>query len=270
MLGIRKDKVLFFLLGGIITIGIILTAYFVSAAVSGPRSGGTFANDTTVGSRDWYNVGNAATSDDTYALFSIGVYLGVFEEYSIRIVKGGIIQGDEKSTNATLPGSDAYVSYGSSDDLWGLSWTPGDINAADFGVVFSVDEGPGSITHYLKATNFGFSVPTDATINGILAEIEQKYIFSGEIINTASVDHIRITVYYTENSCTAPNQNNNWEISMSDACNITSLVSLGTGNITFVGTGEILFNSTISAGNIGSLGAGQTLNMGSNATLILG
>ncbi|MFA6251398.1 MAG: hypothetical protein WC603_02110 [Candidatus Paceibacterota bacterium] len=30
-------------------------------------------------------------------------------------------------------------------------------------------------THYLKATNFGFSIPTGATINGILVEIERYY-----------------------------------------------------------------------------------------------
>ena len=31
-----------------------------------------------------------------------------------------------------------------------------------------------SISHYLKATNFGFSIPTGATINGILVEIERR------------------------------------------------------------------------------------------------
>lgn len=35
-------------------------------------------------------------------------------------------------------------------------------------------------THYLKATNFGFSVPTGATINGITAEFETKYISGTE------------------------------------------------------------------------------------------
>lgn len=29
-------------------------------------------------------------------------------------------------------------------------------------------------SHYLKATNFGFSIPSGATINGIVAEIEKK------------------------------------------------------------------------------------------------
>ena len=30
-------------------------------------------------------------------------------------------------------------------------------------------------SHYLKATNFGFSIPAGATINGIVVEIEKKH-----------------------------------------------------------------------------------------------
>ena len=32
----------------------------------------------------------------------------------------------------------------------------------------------GEISHYLKATNFGFAIPAGATINGIVVEIERK------------------------------------------------------------------------------------------------
>ena len=32
------------------------------------------------------------------------------------------------------------------------------------------------VTHYLKATNFGFSIPAGATIDGILVEIEKKSV----------------------------------------------------------------------------------------------
>jgi len=31
------------------------------------------------------------------------------------------------------------------------------------------------VSHYLKATNFGFSIPTGATIDGILAEINKNF-----------------------------------------------------------------------------------------------
>jgi hypothetical protein len=64
-----------------------------------------------------------------------------------------------KANVAKWPTSEAYRSYGSSSDLWGETWTPTDIN------------------------NSGFGVRVCCQNNSAL---------------TASVDHIRITVYYTE------------------------------------------------------------------------
>lgn len=78
----------------------------------------------------------------------------------VRIVKGGSI-GTTNKTGGAWPTSDAYATYGADDDLWGETWTPADINASNFGVAISaIGE---------------FAFPT-----------------------VASVDHIRITVYYIE------------------------------------------------------------------------
>jgi len=41
-------------------------------------------------------------------------------------------------------------------------------------VYASVTLNSGIISHYLKATGFGFSIPSNATINGILVEVERK------------------------------------------------------------------------------------------------
>jgi hypothetical protein len=80
-------------------------------------------------------------------------------ENEIKIVKAdGSIGIVNKSTGATLPTDAGYVSYGSSSDLWGESWTASDINNSNFGVVFST----------ISPTSLGIS----------------------------SVDHIRITIYY--------------------------------------------------------------------------
>ena len=154
-------------------------------ADTGALSPQTMADDATVGTVAWTNPDNAKASDNVYTSVGSGIthYLkatnfgfiiptgatidGILVEIeqkdfgfgalenSIKIVKGGVISGEEKSTGAEIPDTDTYVSYGSSTDLWGLPWTAEDINLSTFGVVFS---------------------DTD---------------FSG-------VDHIRITVYYTE------------------------------------------------------------------------
>ena len=51
-----------------------------------------------------------------------------------RIVKGGTIGGADHGRWDWWPtGPAAYVPYGGEDDLWGLNWTPADINASNFG-----------------------------------------------------------------------------------------------------------------------------------------
>lgn len=83
----------------------------------------------------------------------------------VRIVKGGVIQGtqDKADTGTLWPSVLTEATYGSASDLWGLAWTPTDINANDFGLAISVDKERG---------------PTAGAV-------------------TASIDSVQITVYYT-------------------------------------------------------------------------
>jgi len=69
-----------------------------------------------------------------------------------------------------------FAGTGADDSSVGtVSWaSPGNITAEDAavaGATFSVNN---SLTHYLKATNFGFAIPAGATIVGILAEIKRQ------------------------------------------------------------------------------------------------
>ena len=157
------------------------------------RSAGTGGNDATVGTDPWVFPGNILTSDDVYATattlvppmttqyltgtnfgFTIpagAIIEGIKAEYehgdsntntvenSTKIIKGGVIGGLEHATGATWSAPDHYGEYGHATDLWALTWTATDINAADFGV-------------------------------GISARLTQT---------TAAprIDHIRITVYYS-------------------------------------------------------------------------
>lgn len=54
-----------------------------------------------------------------------------------------------------------------------VAWSNPD-NAKTSNDVYAVAGSSGTVSHYLKATNFGFSIPVGATINGILAEVERK------------------------------------------------------------------------------------------------
>jgi hypothetical protein len=88
--------------------------------------------------------------------------LSSMKDYSVKIVKGGVISGTDKATVSGWPVSNSYTTYGGSSDLWGLSWTPSDINDASFGVAVSAQV---------------FSGVSALNINAL-------------------IDHIRITVFY--------------------------------------------------------------------------
>lgn len=81
----------------------------------------------------------------------------------IYIVKGGTTQTtQDKASASTWPTTEAFATYGTSSDLWGVSWTDTDINSSGFGSELSV-----------KAN-------------------------AGKGSKTASVNYCRITVYYTD------------------------------------------------------------------------
>ncbi|MFA5097183.1 MAG: hypothetical protein WC490_00985 [Candidatus Margulisiibacteriota bacterium] len=84
---------------------------------------------------------------------------------SIRLVKADSLTGSDKARPDTThwPTVSTYIPYGGSDDLWGGSWTASDINGSMFGVALS-------------------------------ATVHKDWIPSV----LALVDHVRITVYYTE------------------------------------------------------------------------
>jgi len=157
---------------------------------------GTVIDDATVGTVSWSNPNNAKVSDNVYTTalgpgpfltyshylkvtnfgFSIpvgAIISGILVEIEIKVAGGaggkdsriqivksdGTIGTTNKATNMALPTTEIYISYGGSSDLWDETWTPANINDIDFGSVFSA-----TITKWA----------------------------------TVSVDHVRITVYYTE------------------------------------------------------------------------
>lgn len=161
-------------------------------ATQGPLSPGTVISGLNYGANNpWTNPGNAAASDNAYATvtanstgtnaleasnfgFTIptgatvdGILVEIEAHASASgsvgtgtyVLKGGS-QSPNQNNGGALTTTDAYYSMGSATDKWSFTWTPADINASTFGVRFE----PGG------------TFATGKTI---------------------SVDHIRVTVYYT-------------------------------------------------------------------------
>ena len=170
----------------------------VYAQIDGPFGGGTFSNVTISGSnKPWVNTSNASLSDNVYTTFgnlsnpggtytdylqvtgfgfnlpSTVVINGIILEiersdpggrtadYAISIVKGGVISTTNRSSGAAYSLTDSYQTFGSAGDLWGETWTPADINSANFGIA-----------------------------------IAAQRVVSGGSTAAARIDHVRITVFY--------------------------------------------------------------------------
>jgi hypothetical protein len=240
-------------------------------SIAGPNFPATVTDDSSVGTVSWTNVTRVVSTNSSYATASVtntvthyincqnfgfsvpsnatiaGVLcsviahtngsLGDAGDNSVKLIKGGTIQGTDQvifGTLAALASSTdltfLYPVTGGGANLWGLTLTPADVNASNFGVAVSLqgetnntntifvdsitlqvfyyfnattakfpgtaaDVAPGSDTawasvnnikatdtsvatctlansatsDYLEATNFGFAVPSNATINGVLA-----------------------------------------------------------------------------------------------------
>jgi hypothetical protein len=161
-------------------------------ATAGPNSPSSVVDDSSTGTVAWTNPQNATNSDNVYASVALknqtSHYLKAtgfgFNIPSGSTINGIVVEVERYATNANITDNsvvivkngnlgttnraggawsttEGYVTYGSSTDLWGTTWTAEDINASNFGVAISAK---------------------DTTAN-------KTY--------TAYVDHIRITVYYT-------------------------------------------------------------------------
>jgi hypothetical protein len=187
-----------------LTLGILVLCTIGYAQSQGPNNGATFVSTPFTGSiRPWNNPGNAITSNGQRATttntggggtyseylnasnfgFSVpagATILGIVvavqrddaqnntRDHAVRIVKNSVIGATDKALAANWPTTEAYQSYGSSTDLWGETWTPADINNANFGFVISarkIANGAQAerINHIQITVHFSITLPVNIT-----------------------------------------------------------------------------------------------------------
>ena len=114
----------------------------------------------------------------------------------VRTIKGGTIGGTNLSAATAVPGGESTVTFGSSSELWGQSWSYSDINASNFGIGIQIFALVGT-SDRLNATNFTFSIPSDQVISGIQFAVVLKSTGSGTASAVISVNHVTCTVTTT-------------------------------------------------------------------------
>lgn len=188
-----------------LTLGTIVLCTIAYSQSQGPRNAATFSNVALTGSaKPWTNAANAATTNNVRATttnlggsggaysdylqvsnfgFSIptnSTILGIVvaverddpngntRDYAVRIVKGNVIGATNKSLATAWPTTDTYQSYGTSVDLWGETWTPADINSANFGFAIAAQKVAGGaqngrIDHIQVTVHFSITLPVNIT-----------------------------------------------------------------------------------------------------------
>ncbi|MBI4305247.1 MAG: hypothetical protein HY678_02910, partial [Chloroflexi bacterium] len=148
------------------------------------KSAGTGADvDDCCGGPAWSNPGNITSSNDAsaqvtahvnyasdslqatnfaFAIPSAATISGIevqierrasaagIRDGSLQLLKAGGVAGVDKRDNSVdWPSTDTVRTYGGPTDRWGVSWTPADINASNFGAALMIGAAPNSPLAYV-------------------------------------------------------------------------------------------------------------------------
>lgn len=168
-----------------------LNAVYAQCGPSTAQNPSAINNDASTGSLGWSNMFNSQISDGSFASagqllgvltsvqtnrlkftdfgFSIpstatvcgievsvrknaaGLIIGSsITDKDVYIVKNGSLAGSNHAAGS-WSGSNNWVTYGNSSDAWGTTWTPADINSANFGITMSAQLNSGLAGLFLTA-----------------------------------------------------------------------------------------------------------------------
>jgi hypothetical protein len=159
-------------IGGLLALGVAIIWSSAASALTQTLDPATCTSVTGIGTVAWTNPGNAVSTDGNYATAKVnngivtnyllcvgygftipagatinGITVSVTRSSSgaptgtndaaVRTVKAGVIGTTDRSTGTTYTNADVVEAHGNAADLWGTTWTPADINNANFGAAFA-------------------------------------------------------------------------------------------------------------------------------------
>jgi hypothetical protein len=143
-------------------------------------------------------------------------------DYSVHIVKNGVMGEVEKATGSLFPNTDNYLIYGNPHDLWGESWSSILINSPDFGVAFAAQKsslGPTSdagIDHIRITVYYNFfTLPVQLT-SFSAAKNNKSIKLNWATSNETSMDHFEVErsadgrIFHSISSIQSRNQNSSY------------------------------------------------------------
>ncbi len=132
---------------------------------------GVAASDDLIGTGFGFTIAGSDTINGILLEVSYGINAaGNMFEQNVRLLKAGTASGTDKSTGAAFNTvSLVTVSYGGAADLWGTTWTPADINNANFGAAFICNNNGGGAGN--GAVNFFRITVTSTSSAGVTSQM---------------------------------------------------------------------------------------------------
>src|ERR1700674_1385656 len=157
-------------IGGLLALAVAIIWSSAASALTQTLDPATCTSVTGIGTVAWTNPGNAVSTDGNYAtaklnngivsnyLLCVGYGFtipagatingitvkvtratsgGTVTDAAVRTVKAGVIGTTDRSTGTPYTNADVVEAHGNAADLWGTTWTPADINNANFGAAFA-------------------------------------------------------------------------------------------------------------------------------------
>lgn len=150
------------------------------------------------GTYQWLNLDRITADDGSEAT---GAYIAGSNHSwkTLRLIIGGVAAGTDKGTPTTSIPYTWPVVKGGASDKWGNTLTPAIVNNYDFGIEFEVGNATGgaSVSWKIRATDFGFAIPSDATIDGVELSIDGSAFAGGGGTTGIGLDSLQLRIYYT-------------------------------------------------------------------------
>ncbi len=145
--------------------------------------------------------------------------------------------------NAATVGPNGPGTAGTDTTVGTIAWSStGNITASD-GSSATASPTDGTITNYITATNFGFSIPAGATINGVTAEVQRK---EGALSTKASIRDSGI--YVIKGGTIMSTGGTNQAATATDWPTTAAFATYGSGSDTW---GVALSDADVTASNFG-------------------
>ena len=153
------------------------------------------------GTYAWVDLPDLLSSDTDSA--TRGAYVGASNHtYKVmRLLKDGVLTGTDKGTPTSSIDYTSPDSFGGSSDMWGNTLTVADVEDADFGFAIEYGQTPSgnSISSRINAQNFGFDLPSNATVVGIETRVSYNSFAGGGGTTGIELDELEMRVHFTYN-----------------------------------------------------------------------